>query len=149
MMRPCYDKAGNIVVIFKLHDWYIGSSIPHRVHLYRNLTSLNYTYGSIQVDWIITRLYIVLMWKYSEEKQLSPVCNASKYDYLVLLLSIRTQTLKNVWPIKSKLTVFLFIIILFRSHSLHIQSNAWCVNKYVYIFSCLLGKLMWRQSTVE
>lgn len=89
------------------------------------------------------------MWKYSQEKQLSPVCNASKYDYLVLLLSIRTQTLKNVWPIKSKLTVFLFIIILFRSHSLHIQSNAWCVNKYVYIFSCLLGKLMWRQSTVE
>lgn len=89
------------------------------------------------------------MWKYSQEKQLSPVCSASKYDYLVLLLSIRTQILKNVWPINSKLTAFLFIIILFRSHSLHIQSNAWCVNKYVYIFSCLLGKLMWRQSTVE
>lgn len=59
MKRPCYDKAGNIVVIFKLHDWYIGSLIPHRVHLYRNLTSLNYTYGSVQVDWIITRLYSV------------------------------------------------------------------------------------------
>lgn len=58
MMRPCYDKAGNIVVIFKLHDWYMGCSIPRR-DLYRNLTSLNYTYGSIQVDWIITRLYSV------------------------------------------------------------------------------------------